>query len=139
MVEPKTKPTDQPVGDFINTLPDEQTRQDCRKIVEIMQEVSKTPAVVWGTSIVGFGTYSIAGSNGKTTEWPLIGFSPRKQALTLYLSLGGFPQSEKLLARLGKHSLGKGCLYIKHLSDVDIPTLTELVKNAYAYAVKTKL
>jgi hypothetical protein len=139
MAEPKTKPTDQPVGEFINSILDEETRLECRALVNIMENASHEPPIMWGSAIVGFGKYPMAGSSGKTNDWPLIGFSPRKQALTLYLSLGGLTQPELLLAKLGKHTLGKGCLYIKRLSDVDMSTLSELVKASYDYAVKTKL
>ena len=139
MAEPKTKPTDQPASEFIDALPDESTRQDCRTILKLMQEVSGAQPVMWGPSIVGFGKYPLSYSNGKTTEWPLIGFSPRKQAITLYLSLGGLPEPELLLAKLGKHTLSKGCLYIKRLSDVDLPNLSELVRASYEYEVKSKL
>jgi hypothetical protein len=139
MAEPKTRPTDQPASEFIDGLPEETTRQDCRAILKLMHEVSQAQPIMWGTSIVGFGKYPLPSSNGKTMEWPLIGFSPRKQALTLYLSLGGLTQPELFLAKLGKHTLGKGCLYIKRLSDVDLSTLSELVKASYDYAVKTKL
>ncbi len=139
MAEPKTKPTDQPASEFIDALPNESTRQDCRMILKMMQEVSGAQPIKWGTSIVGFGKYPLSYTNGKTTEWPLIGFSPRKQAITLYLSLGGLSQPELLLAKLGKHTLSKGCLYIKRLSDVDLPTLSELVRASYEYEVKTKL
>jgi len=104
-----------------------------------MENSSHELPIMWGSSIVGFGKYPMAGSSGKTTDWPLIGFSPRKQALTLYLSLGGLSETDALLNRLGKHSLGKGCLYIKRLTDVDLSTLSELIKTSYDYAVKTKL
>lgn len=139
MAEPKTKPTDQPVAEFIDTLPDAQKRQECWTIYAIMQEVSQSHGQMWGSAIVGFGKYLLTGSDGKTSEWPLIAFSPRKQALTLYLSMEKNPQVDELLAKLGKHSLGKVCLYIKRLSEVDLSTLSELVKASYDYAMKTKL
>ncbi len=139
MAEPKTRPTEQPASEFIEALPDERTRQECRTILKLMQEVSGTQPVMWGTSIVGFGKYPMPSNNGKSIEWPLIGFSPRKQAITLYLGLGGLPQAEVMLEKLGKHTLGKGCLYIKRLSDVDLPTLSVLVKLSYENEVKTKL
>ncbi|HCS39574.1 MAG TPA: DUF1801 domain-containing protein [Anaerolineaceae bacterium] len=139
MAEPKTKPTDQPVAEFIDTFPDGQKRQEYWTIYELMKKVSQSPGKMWGTSIVGFGSYLQTGADGKTNEWPLIAFSPRKQALTLYLSMEGIPQIEDRLARLGKHSVGKVCLYIKHLADVDLPTLTELVGASYENAVKIYL
>ncbi|MRS03643.1 DUF1801 domain-containing protein [bacterium] len=139
MAEPKTRPTDQPVSEFIESLTDESTRQDCRTILKLMGEVSGVQPVMWGTSIVGFDQYPLTGSDGKTNVWPLIAFSPRKQALTLYLSLQGISQLDEKLARLGKHSTGKVCLYIKRLSDVDLSTLSELVRESYENDVKTKL
>jgi hypothetical protein len=139
MAEPKTKPTDQPVAEFIDSIPDERIRLECRALVNLMQDASHAQPVMWGSAIIGFGKYPLASSNGKTTDWPLIGFSPRKQALTLYLSLGGLPDADSLLSKLGKYSLGKGCLYIKRLSDVNLPTLSILIRASYDYAVKTKL
>jgi hypothetical protein len=134
MVEPKTRLTDIPVADFINAILDAQVRQDCWSIIEIMQEAAQAPARMWGTAIVGFGKHRMAYANGKEADWMLIGFSPRKQAITLYLSLGGVENSNAMLARLGKHTQGKGCLYIKRLSDVDLTTLKELVHASVAYA-----
>jgi hypothetical protein len=138
MAEPKTKPTDIPVADFINAIPDARVRQDCWTIVEIMQEATQAPPRMWGSAIVGFGQYRVVNASGKSSDWPLIGFSPRKQALTLYLMLGGVENSAEMLARLGKYAQGKGCLYIKRLADVDLTTLKEMVHAAVAYGLKTK-
>jgi hypothetical protein len=137
MAEPKTKPTELPVADFINALPDPQVRQDCWSIVEIMQEAAQAPARMWGTAIVGFGKYRAVNASGKGNDWMLVGFSPRKQAITLYLMLSGLDKSDELLARLGKYTRGKGCLYIKRLADVDIATLKELVRSSVAYVART--
>ena len=139
MAEPKTKPTDIPVADFINTIPDAQVRQDCWTIVEIMQEATQAPPRMWGSAIVGFGQYQVVNNaSGKSSDWLQIGFSPRKQALTLYLMLGGVENSDEMLARLGKHTQGKGCLYIKRLADVDLTTLKEMVRASVAYVVRSK-
>ena len=137
MAEPKTKPTETPVADFINAIPDAQVRQDCWTIVEIMQEAAKAPARMWGTAIVGFGQYRAVNASGKGNDWMLIGFSPRKQAITLYIILSGIEHSEELLASLGKYTRGKGCLYIKRLADVDLATLKELIRLSVAYMLKT--
>jgi hypothetical protein len=137
MAEPKTKPNDIPVADFINAIPDAQIRQDCWTISEIMQEAAQARPRMWGTAIVGFGQYRAVNTSGKGNDWPLIGFSPRKQAITLYMMLGGVENSDEMLARLGKHTRGKGCLYIKRLADVDLPTLKEMVCASVAYMVKT--
>jgi hypothetical protein len=136
MAEPKTKPSDIPVADFINAIPEAQVRQDCWKIIEIMQEATQAPARMWGTAIVGFGQYHAVNASGKGNDWMQIGFSPRKQAIALYMMLAGF-ESNELLGKLGKHTQGKGCLYIKRLSDVDIATLKELIRASVAYVVKT--
>lgn len=127
MAEPKTRPTKQSVKDFIKALPDAQTRADCSVIAKMMEDATGSKGVMWGSSIVGFGSRKLKYASGRELDWPVIGFSPRKQNLTLYLGLGeGF--DPELLAKLGKHSLGKGCLYIKRLSDVDDATLKKLIK-----------
>lgn len=128
MAELKTKPTKQTVKDFIASVPDAQTRADCSTIARLMEEAAGSKGVMWGTSIAGFGTRMVKYASGKEADWPIIAFSPRKQNLTLYLSLG--ESQQKLLSKLGKHSRSKGCLYIKRLSDVDMPTLKKLIKNS---------
>ena len=125
MAEAKTKPTKQSVTDFISKLPDAQTRADCAVIAEMMEDATKQKGVMWGTSIAGFGATTIKYAGGKEADWPLMAFSPRKQNLTLYGMAG---EDGALLSKLGKHTVGKGCLYIKHLSDVDLPTLRKLIK-----------
>lgn len=129
MAEAKTKPTNQSVKHFINSQPNAQTREDCSTIAMLMSEATGAEPQMWGSSIVGFGTRPIKYAGGREADWPIIGFSPRKQNLTLYLGLGEGFDSE-LLAKLGKHTLGKGCLYIKRLSDVHMPTLKKLVKSS---------
>ena len=126
MAELKTKVNKASVDKFIKSVKDEQTRDDCFKIAEIMQKATKAEPKMWGTSIVGFGSYHYKGASGREGDWFITGFSPRKQNLTLYL-MGGFEDHEELLSSLGKHSLGKGCLYIKRLKDVDIKVLKKLV------------
>ena len=126
MAEAKTKPTKQSVANFIKSLPDAQTRADCVVIAKLMEDAAKSKGVMWGTCIAGFGTRKIQYAGGKEADWPLIGFSPRKQNLTLYIGLGD-GVAGVLLSKLGKHSLGKGCLYIKRLSDIDLPTLKQLI------------
>ena len=126
MVEAKTKPTRQSVKDFIASLPEEQTRADCYAIAKLMEAATGSKGVMWGTSIAGFGVRKIKYSGGKEAEWPLLAFSPRKQNLTLYVMSGEDSHAE-LLLKLGKHSVGKGCLYIKRLSDVDLATLEKLI------------
>lgn len=137
MAENQTRQTGASVTDFLNALPDEQKRQDSFAILGIMQKVSGMEPIMWGPSIVGFGSLHYKYESGREGDMPLIGFSPRKQNLTLYL-MGGFEPHEKLLARLGKHSLGRGCLYIKHLSDVDRSVLVELIDRMSKALLKQK-
>jgi len=127
MAEAKTKPTKQSVEDFINKLPDAQARADCAVIAKIMADATKQKGVMWGTSIAGFGTTTIKYAGGREADWPLLAFSPRKQSLTFYISASD-PGKADLLAKLGKHKVSGGCLHIKRLSDVDLPTLQKLIK-----------
>lgn len=129
MSELKTKVTKASVDKFIRSIKDEQAREDCLKIAEMMAKVTKAEPKMWGTSIVGFGSYHYKGKSGREGDWFLTGFSPRKQALTLYL-MGGFDDDAELLARLGKYSTGKGCLYIKKLADIDAKVLKELTARS---------
>ncbi len=123
MAEAKTRPTKQSVASFIKGV-DEERRKDCTTLVRIMKEAVGAPATMWGTSIVGFGTYELKYADGRTADWPIIGFSPRKQDLTLYVGRG---VDGTLLKALGKHKLSGGCLYIKRLSDVDLAVLEKVV------------
>lgn len=125
MAEPKTRPTDASVPAFIEAIADPDQRADAAVICDLMQEVTGEPPVLWGRSIVGFGNTSYGG----TSDWPLVGFSPRSRELTLYI-MPGFTQYTGLLQRLGKHKTGRACLYIKRLADVDLETLRELVAES---------
>ncbi len=123
MAEAKTRPTKQSVASFIKGV-DEERRKDCSTLVRIMKDAVGAPATMWGTSIVGFGTYELKYADGRTADWPIIGFSPRKQDLTLYVGRG---VDGTLLKALGKHKLSGGCLYIRRLSDVDLAVLEKVV------------
>ena len=136
MAEAKTQRTKRSVDAFLNTIPDEQKRQDAFAIVDIMRQATKAEPVMWGSSIVGFGTYRYKYASGREGEWPLTGFSPRKQNLTLYI-MGDFEQRDELLKSLGKFKTGKACLYINRLDDVDLPTLRKLVKLSVQHMIKT--
>ena len=127
MAEAKTKASNQSVKDFISKLPDAETRTDCTEIAKMMEEATGSQGVMWGANIAGYGTRKVKYAGGKEADWPLIAFSPRKQNLTLYIAAGD-EKNAVLLSKLGKHSLGKGCLYIKRLSDINIPTLKKLIK-----------
>ena len=135
MPELKTKLTTASVDDFLDAIENDQVRDDCRTITGIMQKATKAPPRMWGTSIVGFGTLRYTYANGKDAEFMVTAFAPRKQNITLYL--GHLDEQRDLLEKLGTHSCGKGCLYIKRLSDVHLPTLTKLVKSSVAYARKS--
>ena len=129
MAELKTKLNDASVEDFLNTIENDEKREDCFEILKIMKQAAKAEPKMWGTSIVGFGSYHYKGASGREGDWMLTGFSPRKQNITLYI-MGGFDQQTDLMKKLGKHSTGKSCLYIKKLKDIDIKVLKELVTES---------
>jgi hypothetical protein len=127
--ELKTQVNEASVTDFLNSVEDEQKRKDSFDIMKMMKRVTKADPRMWGTSIVGFGSYHYKGASGREGDWMLIGFSPRKQNLTLYI-MPGFERYPELMKRLGKYSTGKSCLYIKRLSDVDVDVLKELMDES---------
>jgi hypothetical protein len=129
MAEAKTKVNKTSVDQFLNSIDDEQKRDDCKAIAAMMQQATKAKPEMWGDSIVGFGRHVHTGAGGRQAEWMVIALSPRKQNITLYL-WPGFEGRDELLAGLGKHSCGKGCVYIKRLSDVHLPTLNKLIKES---------
>ena len=133
MAEPKTHPTDASVPEFLAAQPPAR-QADCERLVAIMTAATGQPPVLWGSAIVGFGAYAI-GSGAKAAEWPVVAFSPRKTELVVYLP-GGFAidAAAGTLAALGAHRLGKGCLYLKRLADVDETVLAALVADAVGAA-----
>ena len=122
--EPKTKPTDVPVADFIAAVENPVRRADAEVIRVMLEEITGEAAVMWGPSIIGYGSY-----RGPTGDWPIIGFSPRKAQTVLYI-MPGFEEQAALLERLGKHKIGGSCLYINKLADVDVAVLRELAVAA---------
>ena len=136
MAELKTQKNDASVEVFLNSVPDERKRRDSYAILELMKDVTGEEPAMWGTSIVGFGSYHYKYASGRENEWFLVGFSPRKQNLTLYI-MSGFDEYESLLANLGKHKTGKSCLYINKLEDVDQSTLRELVEKSVTHMAQT--
>ncbi|MEK7807910.1 MAG: DUF1801 domain-containing protein [Chloroflexota bacterium] len=126
MAELKTKLNKASVTKFLNGIKDETKRKDAFTISKIMQKVTKEKPKMWGSSIVGFGSYHYKGASGREGDWPLTGFSPRAQNLTLYI-MPGFERYDALLKKLGKHKLGKSCLYINKLEDVDTSVLAKLI------------
>src|SRR4030081_3851098 len=131
MADNKTKPAKLSVKEFIDELPDQTKRADAKTLVKLMQSATGEKAKMWGPSIIGFGSYHYTYDSGREGDMPLTGFSPRKAATVLY-GLRGSGDSEALLAKLGKHTTGKGCLYIKKLADVDHKVLAELVVKSVA-------
>ena len=127
MAEPKTKPTDESVKDFLNRIPDPERREDCLAVAKIMEDITGEKPKMWGPSIVGFGTYRYKYASGREGDWPVTAFSPRKKDLTLYIMMG-LDKHDELMKQLGKHSVSKACLYIKRLSDIHVPTLKKLIK-----------
>ena len=128
MSEPKTRPTKASVSEFLAQLGDER-RADCEAVVRMMEAATGEGAEMWGASIVGFGRYAYSGSTKKVMEWPIVGFSPRKSDLTLYI-MPGFEGHAELMAKLGKYKTGKSCLYLKKLSDVDAGVLQRLIDGS---------
>ncbi|MEL7159311.1 MAG: DUF1801 domain-containing protein [Bacteroidota bacterium] len=122
----KTQPTDVAPADFVAAVTDEQKRHDSEWLLRTMEEITGAVPVMWGPSIIGFGSYHYVYPSGREGDWMLTGFSPRKNALTLYL-MSGVEREAELLAKLGKYKTGKSCLYVKRLSDVDTDVLKELI------------
>ena len=131
MAENKTKPTKLSVAAFIDALTDQTRRADAKALVKLMQSATGEKPKMWGPSIIGFGSYHYTYESGREGDMPVVGFSPRKAATVLY-GVTGFGGSEALLAKLGKHTTGKGCLYIKKLADVDQKVLEALVVKSVA-------
>ena len=136
MAEPKTKLNNASVDDFLNSIKNDQVREDCWAIVDIMQKATKAKPQMWGASIVGFGSYHYKYASGREADWMLTAFSPRKQNITLYI-FPGFEHHDELMSQLGKYACGKSCVYIKRLSDVHLPTLKKLVKASVQHMIKS--
>jgi len=136
MADNKATPNDQSVEQFLNGIEDEQKRRDSFALLELMRQVTGLEPTMWGSSIIGFGSYHYKYASGREGDTMLAGFSPRKQALTIY-NMGGFEEDSDLLRQLGKYSLGKGCLYIKRLDDVDLATLRSLLEESFSRKTKT--
>ena len=129
MAENKTKPTKASVTEFMNSIEDPQKRSDARKVAAMMRKATGKRAKMWGPSMVGFGTYHYKYDSGREGDFMVTGFSPRKQALTVYI-MPGFSGFKPLMKKLGKYTTGKSCLYIKRLSDVDESVLERLITES---------
>jgi hypothetical protein len=136
MAELKTKLNDASVEDFLNAIQDEQVRQDCWTIAEMMRNATKAEPKMWGANIVGFGSRRYKYASGREGDWMEVAFSPRKQNITLYLS-SSFEGRDELLTQLGKHTCGKGCVYLKRLSDVHLPALKKLIQASVKHTRTT--
>jgi hypothetical protein len=131
MAEIKTKVNEASVQEFLSKVEGEQKRQDCFEIVKIMQQVTKEDPKMWGSAIIGFGSYHYKYDSGREGDMPRIAFSPRKQNITLYIGVGD-NSDNPLLKKLGKYTTAKVCLYIKKLADVDRNVLRELIADSFA-------
>lgn len=129
MAEPKTRKTDASVADFIDAVADERQRADCRVLIRMMQKATKAKPAMWGPSIVGFGSSPVVYADGSSLDWPILGFSPRKQSLSIYL-MPGFDDSAASLKKLGKVKTGKSCVYVRRLEDVDLGVLDAMIVDS---------
>ncbi len=129
----KTTPTDGDVGAFLDAVADEQRRRDARLLLDLMREVTGQPAVMWGTAIIGFGSRHYRYASGREGDVAAVSFSPRKAQTTLYLT-GGLEEYEDLLASLGPHQAGQGCLYLKRVDQADAQALRDIVARSYRSA-----
>ncbi|AIQ13601.1 DUF1801 domain-containing protein [Paenibacillus durus] len=136
MYEPKTKENDSSVIEFIENVEHPQKREDAYKLLDIFTETTGFPAKMWGTSIIGFGTYHYKYATGHEGDAPLAGFSPRKAKISLYLAAYN-PEREALLADLGKYTAGKGCVYINKIADIKVEVLEALIKQSVSFLRKT--
>lgn len=133
MSQAKTQPTTADVAAFLDTKAGPARRADCDQLIALMREVTGCEPQMWGPSIVGFGQYHYRYESGREGDAPLLGFSPRAADLSIYLLAGGdAPETAALLQRLGKHKMGKACLYVKRLADINVGVLTQLMRESVA-------
>ncbi len=135
MAENKTKRNRKSVKKFLDGVEPAGRRQDSFEVLAMMEEITGEKPAMWGDSIVGFGSYRFKYDSGREGDWPLVGFSPRKSSLTLYI-MAGFSRFDELMQKLGKHKTGKSCLYLNKLADVDEKVLRRLVKESVAHVRK---
>lgn len=135
MAENKTKATEASVDAYLAAIADPGRRADCEALAKLMAKVAGQPPKLWGPSIVGFGSYHYKYESGREGESCLLGFASRKGDITIY-GVGSIPGREELLAKLGKHKTGKGCLYVSKMSDIDIKVLEQMLKKSVAESKK---
>ncbi|MBL7864170.1 MAG: DUF1801 domain-containing protein [Cyclobacteriaceae bacterium] len=136
MAELKTKKTAASVEAFIEKIADESQRDSAWAVLNIMKGIEKSDAAMWGAAIVGFGKYTYTYSTGKTGDWPVLAFAPRKGHLTIYI-LTKFPERQELLKTLGKYKISGGCLHFKKIDDLHLPTLKKLLISSRRHVLKT--
>lgn len=130
MAENKTRPNDSSVIEFLDTIDDTLKRNDCETLMLLLKNITGQEGVLWGNSIVGFGSYHYVYDSGREGDMFLAGFSPRKQNISIYI-MAGFGRYTSLMKELGPHKTGKSCLYIKRLADVDMDVLTDLITRSH--------
>ena len=135
MSELKTKKNNASVAAFLDGIEHEKRRDDCRAVVKLMADATGERPKMWGSSIIGFGSYHYKYASGREGDWMATGVSPRKQSLTLYI-MTGFPRHDALMNKLGSYTTGKSCLYIKKLEDVDTGVLKRLVRKSFEHVSK---
>jgi len=125
----KTQKNNASVKKFVDAVADDKRRADCRAVMKVMKEITGRSPKMWGTSLIGYGSYTYVNTTKKPAQWPVVALSPRKNELTIYI-MPGFDPFPKLMAKLGKYRTGKSCLYVKRLEDVHMPTLEQLIKRS---------
>ncbi len=135
MADLKTKKNNTSVTAFLNKVKNKQRREDCFEVLELMKDITNEEPKMWGSSIVGFGSYHYVYASGREGDWMVTGFSPRAQSLTLYI-MAGFDRYEELMQKLGKFKTGKSCLYLSKLEDVDQSVLKKLIKASVQHMKK---
>lgn len=136
MAENKTRPNRKSIMKFLEGVTPVKRREDGQRLLQIMSEITGEEPKMWGTSIIGFGSYHYQYESGREGDSPMTGFSPRKASLSVYI-MGGFPRHESLMSKLGKYKTGKSCLYINKLEDVDEKVLRQLIKASWSHMKKT--
>jgi len=132
----KTRPNDLSVDAFLASIENVQKQDDSKLLLDLMEKITNEKPVMWGDSIVGFGSYHLKYQSGRELDWMLAGFSPRKQNMTIYM-MGGFENQEELLAKIGKAKHSVSCLYVKKLEDIDLKVLSDMIK-LYIATVKNR-
>jgi len=132
MATPKTRPTSASVVPYLDAIVDPPRRQDARQIVELLEKITGAKARMWGEDLVGCGTYNRTYANGRSEEWMLVAMASRRDRITLYIA-PGFDDHDELMAALGTYRAGKGCIHIKRLADIDVPTLKKMVTASIAH------